>query len=91
MVDPIDQDHCKDCSEVLSGDEIMSGETGASQVSSGASHDGGNLVLLGRAEQAEIGRKLRELYEWVAAEPLPTDIANAMARLEQRLRNMHNV
>ncbi|MEM7778155.1 MAG: hypothetical protein AAF732_21435 [Pseudomonadota bacterium] len=47
-----------------------------------------DVVPLGRAEQAEIGCKLRDLYDEVATEPFPRDVADALTELEQKLREI---
>ncbi|MEM9027626.1 MAG: NepR family anti-sigma factor [Pseudomonadota bacterium] len=73
---------------MLTQDEIgASGHALSAAASRSANGDEG-VVPLGRAEQAEIGRKLRDLYDEVATEPLPQYVADALTELEQKLREI---
>lgn len=44
----------------------------------------GTKPVLDRQIQAHIGRKLRAVYDEVAAEPLPKEITDLLAKLESR-------
>lgn len=86
----IDEGQCDESPEMHVGNEPESGGLVSIGAASGAPDSDGNVHPLGRAEQAEIGRKLRDLYDGVAAEPLPKDVSDALAQLEQKLREIKN-
>jgi hypothetical protein len=44
----------------------------------------GSKPVLDRQVQAHIGRKLKAVYDEVAAEPLPKEIMDLLAKLESR-------
>ncbi len=50
----------------------------------GRSLKSGTKPVLDRQVQVHIGRKLKAVYDEVAAEPLPQDILDLLAKLEGR-------
>jgi hypothetical protein len=50
----------------------------------GRSEKTGTKPVLDRQVQAHIGRKLKAVYDEVAAEPLPKEIMDLLSKLESR-------
>ena len=50
----------------------------------GRSNKSGTKPVLDRQVQVHIGRKLKAVYDEVAAEPLPKEILDLLAKLESR-------
>lgn len=50
----------------------------------GRPNKSGNKPVLDRQVQAHIGRKLKAVYDEVAAEPLPKEIMDLLEKLESR-------
>lgn len=61
----------------MSKDEAGGGGNGRSEKT-------GTKPVLDRQVQAHIGRKLKAVYEEVAAEPLPKEIMDLLSKLESR-------
>ena len=53
-------------------------------VGNGRSEKTGTKPVLDRQVQAHIGRKLKAVYDEVAAEPLPKEIMDLLSQLESR-------
>ena len=70
---------------MLSSNQLTGEDRGETRGVSNAAQDSSNVVLLGRIEQAEIGRRLREFYDCIEAEPLPAEVLDALALLEEKL------
>jgi hypothetical protein len=54
------------------------------EAGNGRSTKTGTKPVLDRQIQAHIGRKLKAVYDEVAAEPLPKEIMDLLAKLESR-------
>ena len=61
----------------MSNDEAEAAGTGRTKKT-------GTKPVLDRQVQVHIGRKLKAVYDEVAAEPLPQDILDLLAKLEGR-------
>lgn len=59
-------------------------ETGAAGM--GRSLKSGTKPVLDRQVQVHIGRKLKAVYDEIAAEPLPKEILDLLAKLEGRAK-----
>ncbi|QIG49268.1 hypothetical protein G5V57_17015 [Nordella sp. HKS 07] len=59
-------------------------ETGAAGL--GRSFKSGTKPVLDRQVQVHIGRKLKAVYDEIAAEPLPKEILDLLAKLEGRAK-----